>query len=277
MARIRSLKPEFFTDEDIAKLPPLYRLAFEGLWCQADKAGRLEDRPERLKVQILPYDDVSFGVVLDALVTARFVQRYSGSDGRAYLQVRSFEKHQRPRPDEPDSVLPSPQQVRETDTNPALHSDATVSPQSIGKERKGKEGERNTSRVSPASSLVDLWNSLVTPPIPKVTKLTSDRRAKLDARLKAFPDLEQWRAVIAWINAQDWCRAPGTGAHPNWTATLDWLCKSDGQVQRYLEKIETPAARERQPWICPHVKRCDHREMCENNSILGRPRKAEAS
>lgn len=270
MARIRSIKPDFFTDEDIARLNPLHRLAFVGLLCQADRAGRLEDRPERLKVQVLPYDDVNFVEVLDALTAARFTQRYTGSDGRAYLQIRSFSKHQRPRTDEPDSELP-PAPLLTDD------SDEPVTAKILGKERKGKELERSTSRVSPAQALVDLWNSIVTSPIPKVTKLTSDRKAKIDARLQLYPDLEVWRPVIVWINAQSWCRAPGTGAHPNWTATLDWLCKSDGQVQQYIERANTshppkpPAAGG--PWACPHVSRCANRAQCEQASILGRPRK----
>jgi len=49
MARIRSLKPDFFKDEDLAVLPFEARLLFEGLWCYADKEGRLEDRPKYLK------------------------------------------------------------------------------------------------------------------------------------------------------------------------------------------------------------------------------------
>ena len=64
MPRIRTIKPEFFTDEVIAQMSPLARIAFEGLWCHADKSGRLEDRPARLKVLILPYDSADFEALL---------------------------------------------------------------------------------------------------------------------------------------------------------------------------------------------------------------------
>ena len=57
MPRIRYLKPEFFTDDDLAEHSFETRLAYAGLWCHADKAGRLEDKPKFLKAVIFPYDD----------------------------------------------------------------------------------------------------------------------------------------------------------------------------------------------------------------------------
>lgn len=263
MARIRTIKPEFFTDEDIARLDPVIRVAFIGLWCHADKAGRLEDRPARLKVVVLPYDDVDFGAVLDALVAGRFVRRYAGPDGRAYLQVRSFEKHQRPRQDEVESQLPEPPELTELDTAPHLFSDEPVSAQRLGKERNGsgKEGSARVAQARPAArDVVDLWNQSVTAPIPQVTKLTADRSAKINARLKECPDLATWRTVFLWINRQDWCRAPGTGDHPNWTATLDWLCKSAGQFQRKVEQATSNDRRKqkRRPANCDCVEPCDN-------------------
>src|SRR5262245_4448792 len=58
MARARLLKPGFFTNEDLVELPPAARLLFAGLWTLADREGRLEDRPKRIKLAVLPYDDV---------------------------------------------------------------------------------------------------------------------------------------------------------------------------------------------------------------------------
>jgi hypothetical protein len=57
MARSRNLKPGFFKNELLADLSPLTRLFFQGIWCEADRRGILEDRPKRLKADILPYDD----------------------------------------------------------------------------------------------------------------------------------------------------------------------------------------------------------------------------
>jgi hypothetical protein len=91
--RNRILKEGFFRNYDLACLPPLARLLFQGLWCMADKEGRLVDQPPRIKAEILPYDDCDVTPLLDALHTSGFIARYEVS-GRRYIQVINFTKHQ---------------------------------------------------------------------------------------------------------------------------------------------------------------------------------------
>lgn len=235
MARIRTVKPEFFLDEDIADdLTHTERLAFIGLWCQCDKAGRTKDRPRRLKVQIFPHEDVDFEAVLSRLEATRYIQRYEVC-GRRYIQVRTFDEHQRPRTDEPETQIPPPPPLTNTVTGQSLNSDSSDSRKGMG---KGTGKEIRKGEVT-AGAVVKLWNEIVTRPIPQVRRLTADRTRKVNARLREYPDLSSWRTVISWLNAQDWCRANGRGEHPNWTATLDWLVKSDGVFQRWLEQAET--------------------------------------
>jgi hypothetical protein len=108
MPRIRSIKPEFFAHDVLAALPPLSRLAFVGLWCHADRNGRLEDRPVRLKAAILPYDTAAdFRAILAELEHAGFIVRYE-VDGRALIDIPGFRRHQRPHAKEPESALPAP-------------------------------------------------------------------------------------------------------------------------------------------------------------------------
>ena len=57
MARMRTIKPGFFTNDVLAEVEPLGRILFAGLWTVADRAGRLEERPKKLKAELLPYDD----------------------------------------------------------------------------------------------------------------------------------------------------------------------------------------------------------------------------
>ncbi|GAA4169527.1 hypothetical protein [Shinella granuli] len=81
MARIRTIKPEFFKHEGIFDAEqetglPL-RLAFAGLWTQCDREGRFAWRPRQLKVDILPYDELDFLRVLDALATRGFIVKYA--------------------------------------------------------------------------------------------------------------------------------------------------------------------------------------------------------
>ena len=52
--RARNLKPGFFKNDALAECDPLARILFEGLWCMADREGRLECHPKRIKAEILP-------------------------------------------------------------------------------------------------------------------------------------------------------------------------------------------------------------------------------
>ena len=111
MPRIRYLKPDFFKDEDIATLPFECRLFYEGLWVFADKAGRLEDRPARLKAEIFPYDNVDAEKCLDLLSKPKsgsgqpFINRYA-TEGQRFIQINTFLKHQRPHHTEAESKIP---------------------------------------------------------------------------------------------------------------------------------------------------------------------------
>ena len=101
------MKPGFFTNEEMAELPPLTRLLFIGLWTVADRRGRLEDRPKRLKAELLPYDNHGIEPSLAALHDAGFITRYS-IDGKNYIQINKFEKHQHCHVKEPESTIPAP-------------------------------------------------------------------------------------------------------------------------------------------------------------------------
>ncbi|MBN9687150.1 MULTISPECIES: hypothetical protein [unclassified Corallococcus] len=107
MARIRCIKPDFFMDEDLAALSPLARLLFIGLWTLADRDGRLEDRPARLKASVFPYHEADVQGLLTELERGHFIQRYE-ADGKHCIAVRNFKKHQRPHPKETSFGLPPP-------------------------------------------------------------------------------------------------------------------------------------------------------------------------
>lgn len=107
MSRARYLKPTFFTNERIGELAPLERLAWQGLWCQADRDGRLKDRPKSLKIEILPYDDCDFEAILGSLEAAGFIVRYE-VDSERYIGIPSFPEHQSPHYKEPASIIPPP-------------------------------------------------------------------------------------------------------------------------------------------------------------------------
>lgn len=107
MPRIRSIKHDLYLDEDLATLPFVCRYAFPGLWTLADREGRLEDRPARIKAQLFPYEAVDMDDILAQLAGRGFVVRYE-VDGVRYLQVRSFAKHQQVNARETASRIPPP-------------------------------------------------------------------------------------------------------------------------------------------------------------------------
>jgi hypothetical protein len=111
MPRARNVKPGFFANEKLAELDAWGRLLFIGLWTLADRAGRIEYRPARIKAQLFPFDAVDVAAHVDALAMRGFVTLYD-VQGVALLQVDAFEKHQNPHHREPQSTLPAPPKAK---------------------------------------------------------------------------------------------------------------------------------------------------------------------
>jgi hypothetical protein len=107
MARSRNIKPGFFGNEVLADVHPLGRLLFAGLWTIADREGRLEDRPKKIKVFILPYDECDVDALLNDLMSRGFITRYTVA-GTGYIQVNNWHKHQQPHIKEVASSIPAP-------------------------------------------------------------------------------------------------------------------------------------------------------------------------
>jgi hypothetical protein len=111
MARARLLKPGFFKNEELARLSYLHRLTFEGLWTLADRMGRVEDRPGRIKAELFPYENIDIDPILTGLASAGFIIRYVAQQrGRTFrvLGIPTFLQHQSPHHREPESLLPAP-------------------------------------------------------------------------------------------------------------------------------------------------------------------------
>jgi hypothetical protein len=108
--RARNLKPALFKNELLGSSDPLYTILFEGLWCMADREGRLQDRPVRIKAEIFPYrPEVDIEVLLGWLIDAKFIERYTTKFG-SVISVIEFLRHQRPHKHEPQSELPAKNQ-----------------------------------------------------------------------------------------------------------------------------------------------------------------------
>lgn len=107
MARARNIKPALFKNEILGVADPLATLLFEGLWLLADREGRLEDRVLRIKAELFPYrENVNVDALLNWLASEGFIHRYV-VDGKRYIEVDCFVKHQNPHKNEPPSEIPS--------------------------------------------------------------------------------------------------------------------------------------------------------------------------
>lgn len=106
MARSRNIKPGLFKNELLGEADPIYTLLFCGLWCLADKAGRLEDRPKRIKAELFPYRfDLDLTTALAWLNHNLFINRYV-FDGVEYIQILKWKPHQSPHHKEVESTIP---------------------------------------------------------------------------------------------------------------------------------------------------------------------------
>ena len=107
MARSRNIKPGFFTNDELAECHPLGRLLFAGLWTIADKEGRLDDRPKKIKAMLLPFDEADCDALLQQLNDHKFISRYQ-VNGDCYIQISNWKKHQNPHCKEAASEIPEP-------------------------------------------------------------------------------------------------------------------------------------------------------------------------
>lgn len=115
MARIRTIKPDFFRHEELYQAEeesglPL-RLGYIGLWTVVDREGRFKWRPREIKLDICPYDDLDFEKVLDSLAEYGFVVKYQVEE-EYFGFIPTFLKHQVINPRETKSKIPEPIDAR---------------------------------------------------------------------------------------------------------------------------------------------------------------------
>lgn len=248
--RARSIKPSFFENEALAECSPHARLLFAALWCMADKAGRLEDRPKRIGALAFPYEQVDAGALLDELANKRdadggpaFIERYR-ADGRGYIQVVNFERHQSPHHRERDSEIPgkpetSPEKARPSPgkvgpgpekARPSPSDSGLLTPDSgLLTEDNGQGTEdKGAGAPSPDASIGDFvsaWNDAAREGgWPVIRSMTGKRKKALQARLKD-PD---WRGL--WREALDKAKAsPFLRGHNDrgWTLNVDFFLRPD--------------------------------------------------
>jgi hypothetical protein len=183
MLRSRIIKPEFFKhgalyDAECDHNLPL-RLAFEGLWCVSDREGRFAWRPREMKLDILPYDDVDFADILDALEQAGFIRSYT-VDGKRYGVIPSFSAHQTFHHREAASKLPPP-----PNSGGAEPSKGKAEPSASPVVAQGKPRSSPTVSVSVSDSIsVSVGDGEEVPPRPPQTQVLD---LELETLRRSYP------------------------------------------------------------------------------------------
>jgi hypothetical protein len=164
MARIRTIKPDFWTDGNMVKLSPFARLLYIGMWnftlCDH---GHVADDAMKLKLQILPMDNIDIDALLAEIMAQGRVVRVEDGDGRTYLLVKRFEDHQKIDP-RWKTRCPACAQVDSltlTET-PVSLGELPVTPElsptlPLGREGMGRESKKTPSSKPAASTDFDTF------------------------------------------------------------------------------------------------------------------------
>ena len=220
MGRIRTVKPEIakhevlFDAEADTTLP--LRFAWVMLFTVADREGRFQWQPRRLKADILPYDDLDFSRVLDAWLTRGLVVKYRVGD--AWIGwIPTFRKHQVINNREAASELPDVSDADEvidnrnkafTDACPTreVHAHDEGSARTSGREGKGREGKESAD--APLALNGHPASRRFTPPsLEEVSAYIRDRGSPIDPE-----------AFIAYYTARGWKLK--TGLMSDWRAAV---------------------------------------------------------
>lgn len=227
MARARTIKPGFFKNDELAELNPYARLLFAGLWTIADREGRIEDRPKRIKAEILPYDDLDVNELLDELHNHHFICRYE-VDGKKYIWCIAFTHHQNPHKNEPESIIPPvPDDIAknleqyhinldEDGSNPALTYNLDPDP----------DPEKEVVDITPYEEIKDSYNRICIS-FPRIRELTKKRRRALKSRWVKYKDIQSFVEVFNRAEASDFL----SGRNGKWAnCDFDWLIDENHMV-----------------------------------------------
>jgi hypothetical protein len=204
--RARSLKPGFFKNELLGSADPLISILFEGLWCSADREGRLEERPLRFCAEIFPYrrnvKEKHIEKWLSWLDSQKFIIRYEVG-GNKFIQIVEFLKHQNPHTKERPSQIQAPTGFKHSarpvhDTDPAPDED---------------EPKPERALLTPDSGLLTPLSESKNPPNPPRgahgASAPRERkpRDRSDASLRAWSDTTLAIGLIQRDHSKTWADA----------------------------------------------------------------------
>jgi len=219
MPRIRTIKPEFWSDGKILRARIPSRLFFIGLWNFSDDHGVMIEDPIEIKAKIFPADNLDIEAMIDELAGLGLLIRYEKS-GQKYFIVKNFLDHQViDRPRKTSLPLPTKEDIQLKSSEINLSSEN-------GKERKGKErkGKEIIGDESPHESKVEKQKKEIDALVIKYKKAWVEGLPKYSLK---YPGLD---LAFQWQNIEDWIRRKLTKARDSAQGDLNLF------FQRWLNK-----------------------------------------
>ena len=260
MARIRSIKPEFWSSEQVMECSPMARLLFIGLWNFCDDAGNHSLSVRTIKAEVFPGDDIAsenIRQLLDELSSNGLIAYYS-HENKDFLHVTGWQhqKIERPTFKHPPYMAQSPEGTRR-------HVDDSSPPEWKGEEGRGEEGKgeegsaegnleltldsqgEQSSPASPATLIpkeiqivLDVYHRLL-PRCQRIAVLNDKRRKRMQVAIKLAKQVCQeqgwlydaevfWAAYFDECAKDPWLRGERPNPNnPSWKQNLDVLLAED--------------------------------------------------
>jgi hypothetical protein len=239
VARIRTIKPEFWKHEDLSALPEITHMLAAALLNHADDEGYFNANPALVKAECLPLREYSLSTqeMLNQLSNVGYIELGAGADGKRYGRVVKFDEHQRV-----NRPTASKIKVIHIAWGDGLSAHGALSegssPERKGKEGKGREQGKESTGVDlstaggdaapddhadddaeegqdllgnrpkkpavpncPHMEIIDLYHEVL-PELAQVRVWEEDRKELLRARWKGAPErqnLDWWREFFASV------------------------------------------------------------------------------
>lgn len=261
MARIRTVKPEFYTSEQVMNMRIEARFGFLGMLNFCDDGGNHPASARTLKAEVFPSDDLSTAdvqMLVQEMLVQGLVVEYAAS-GKTYWHVTGWHHQRIDRPTFKHPPFPGNSAAARTPLDEASTTIQRVLVEASSNEgraldpvREGEGEERkvvedtegeNSAAAEPSASadscphqqIIELFHEVL-PAARRVREWTPARQQALRTRWREKPErqnLDWWRKFFGYVSASDFLcgRTKPTPGRKPFDLSLDWLCKSENIVK----------------------------------------------
>jgi hypothetical protein len=227
MARIRTIKPEFWKSEALSDLPEATHMLAAALLNYADDHGYFNANPKLIQAECSPLREPSVKVheSLGSLQAIGYVRLGTGADGRRYGHIVEFKAHQRVAhpTDSKISLISITWDERGNPPDNFLKDTETFIPEQGTGNRE--QGTGNRESREPRADIEAEFNSTFWPLVPKKQAKPDALKAYRAARKRASADIlaegmrryalsvagkdpEYIKLPAGWLRSERWADEP---------------------------------------------------------------------